>query len=205
LVLNPRGQHYDALKAYLNTHYEDCYFDQDAIFMERNSRDFQRRIRLIDQNTETICDFLRSQSLAGGASPNDSSIVIKDVLYPKYVTRENYETYRIKSEHEGDPGGGFGGLFSITFVSSTASVAFFDTLPCYKGPSLGTNFTLACPFVILAHYLELEWAASYGVEGDLVRVSVGMEDVESLLDFFKQALDAAKAAVATANGSSPSS
>jgi hypothetical protein len=38
-----------------------------------------------------------------------------------------------------------------------------------------------------------------------VRVSVGMEDVESLLDFFKQALDAAKAAVATANGSSPSS
>ena len=32
-------------------------------------------------------------------------------------------------------------------------------MPFFKGPSLGTNFTLACPYTILGHYLELDWAA----------------------------------------------
>ena len=38
-------------------------------------------------------------------------------------------------------GGGYhdGGLFSLTFTSLAASSAFFDALPCYKGPSLGNE------------------------------------------------------------------
>jgi len=47
----------------------------------------------------------------------------------------------------------------------------------------------------LAHWAELEWAAQYGVEEGLVRVSVGMEDTEGLLRSFKLALDAAKEAI----------
>ena len=39
---------------------------------------------------------------------------------------------------------------------------------------MGTNFTLACPYTLLAHYTELKWAASYGVESELVRISVGL-------------------------------
>ena len=34
-----------------------------------------------------------------------------------------------------------------------------------QGPGFGTNFTLACPYTLLAHYHELDWAASCGVEG----------------------------------------
>lgn len=188
LVLNPRRRHYAALKAYMNSAFEDFYYNEDAIYMERNSRDFQRRIRIIDVNTEAVCDFLRSRSVAGGAA----DAVIKEVFYPKYITPENYEACRIKT-----PGveGGFGGLFSLTFTSATASHAFFDALPCYKGPSLGTNFTLACPFTILAHYAELDWAAQYGVEEGLVRIAVGMEETRSLLASFGTALKAAEDAV----------
>jgi len=47
-----------------------------------------------------------------------------------------------------------------------------------KGPSLGTNFTLVCPYTLLAHYCELDWAASFGVPGHLIRVSVGLEAPE---------------------------
>jgi len=68
-------------------------------------------------------------------------------------------------------------------------------LPCHKGPSLGTNFTLACPFTILAHFNELDWAAQYGVEADLVRVTVGLEDTAELLSGFALALKAAEATV----------
>lgn len=151
--------------------------------MERNSRDFDRRIKIIDTNAEAVCDFLHARSLAG----NHPGAVVKQVFYPKYITRQHYEARRIQ------PGGGFGGLFSVTFTSEEASKAFFDNLPCHKGPSLGTNFTLACPFTILAHYLELDWAAQYGVEVGLVRVSVGLEETATLLKAFESALQAAEA------------
>ncbi|KAJ7043976.1 pyridoxal phosphate-dependent transferase [Mycena alexandri] len=191
LCLNPQGRHYAELKAHIDANYEDTYFDEDALYLERNSRDFRRRVKIIDAKTEAVCDFLRSKSAAGGAS----SPVVKDVLYPKYVTRENYDRYRIKRDAaQGIEEGGFGGLFSVTFTSIAAAVAFFDALSCYKGPSLGTNFTLACPYTILAHYAELDWAASYGVETTLVRVSVGMEETDVLLACFEEACEAAEAA-----------
>jgi cystathionine gamma-synthase len=187
----------------MTRHFEDMYYDEDAIYMERNSRDFKRRIRRIDSNTEALCDFLRSNCLAAGAP----DAVIKEVFYPKYTTPQNYEHCRIKAKARPpldgmvagqDDDGGFGGLFSLTFTSDEASKAFFDALSCFKGPSLGTNFTLASPFVILAHYAELEWAAQYGVEAGLVRVSVGMEGKEVLLEAFDIALKAAKEAAGKA-------
>jgi cystathionine gamma-synthase len=63
----------------------------------------------------------------------------------------------------GEGGSGFGGLFSLTFAGQRTAEAFYDALACATGPSLGTNFTLACPYTILAHYAELDWAAQYGV------------------------------------------
>lgn len=55
---------------------------------------------------------------------------------------------------------------------------FFDHLNVRKGPSLGTCYTLACPYTVLAHYDELAWAAACGVSASLIRVSVGLEDAE---------------------------
>ncbi|KAG1851949.1 pyridoxal phosphate-dependent transferase [Suillus subluteus] len=186
LILNPQGRHYATLKAYMSATYEDTYFDEDAVFMERNSRNFIRRIRVIDENTLAVCEYLRSRSISGGTTV--SSPAIKEVFYPKYITPENYLSCKL-------PEGGYGGLFSLTFTSLAASQAFFDNMPFQKGPSLGTNFTLACPYTILAHYLELGWAAEYGVEEGLVRISVGMEEREGLLEGFKFALRAAEAAI----------
>ena len=182
------------MKEHLNKNFEDIYFDEDAVYLERNSRDFKRRIQVIDTNAEAACDFLHARSIAGG----DSTSVIKGVFYPKYITRENYDTCRTTQvDREDGKLGGFGGLFSVTFTSMAASRAFFDALQCYKGPSLGTNFTLACPFTILAHFTELDWASQYGVEPSLIRVSVGMEEPETLLCWMKAALEAAEAATRT--------
>ncbi|KAL4079644.1 pyridoxal phosphate-dependent transferase [Scleroderma citrinum] len=191
LVMNPQGRHYTALKQHMSANYEDIYFNEDALFMERNSRDFARRIHIIDINTQAICDFLRSRSLAGHATHREN-IAIKEVYYPKYTTPSNYAQCQLSES-------GYGGLFSLTFTSLVASQAFFDALSCYKGPSLGTNFTLACPYTILAHFQELEWAAGYGVEEGLVRISVGMEEREALMRCFEVALNAAEAAVVEVN------
>ena len=189
-MLNPQGRHYNALKDYLNNNMEDLYFDEDAVYMEVNSRDFKRRLRVMDANAEAVCDFLRTRSVAGGMP----TAVIKEVFYPKYITRDNYDAYRkLEVDPEDGKVGGFGGLFSLTFTSMAASMAFYDALRCYKGPSFGTNFTLACPYTIISHYKELDWANQYGVEAGLVRISVGMEERATLLSWMKAALDAVDA------------
>ena len=87
---------------------------------------------------------------------------------------------------------GFGGLFLLAFAGRRAAEAFYDALACAKGPSLGTNFTLACPYTILAHYWELDLAAQYGVPASLVRVSIGLEDAGWLHKVFADALKAAE-------------
>jgi cystathionine gamma-synthase len=193
LVLNPRGPQYAKLRDHMVANYVDFYFDEDALFMERNSRDFRRRIIDINNRADQVCELLRSRSVAGGNVDG----AIRDVYYPKWQTREHYDKCIVKGSDGAGFDGGFGGLFSLTFTSKHAAQAFFDALPCHKGPSLGTNFTLACPYTILAHFAELPWAAKYGVEESLVRVSVGLEDQATLLRGFEVALKAAEAAHAS--------
>lgn len=174
--------------------------------MERNSRDFQARIARENHNAQMLCDLLRQRRAAGpdpvgmtpappSTSPSASRFVVKDVYYPKFMTPEHYEASMRPANPALSDSTGYGGLFSLTFTSVLASRTFFDALPCYKGPSLGTNFTLACPYTILAHYTEMEWALGWGVESGLVRVSTGLEDPELLQEWFLTALEAAEKAV----------
>jgi cystathionine gamma-synthase len=173
-ILNPHGKYYQALKDVSAIHHEDNYWAEDVIFMERNSRDFLSRIDRINRNAEVICDVLKAHPL------------VKEVYYPKYVSsRPYYDACRT-------PNGGYGGLLSVTFYKKEQAVAFFDRIETAKGPSLGTNFTLTSPYVVLAHYLELDWAAKYGVEPDLIRISIGLEKTEELESMFRRALKAAE-------------
>jgi cystathionine gamma-synthase len=56
--LNPSGRYYNVLKSSWNREYEDNYWAEDAIFMERNSRDFVSRIDRTNYNSEAICGLL---------------------------------------------------------------------------------------------------------------------------------------------------
>ncbi|KAK1968553.1 cystathionine gamma-synthase [Colletotrichum sublineola] len=173
-ILNPSSRFYHALKSAWAEDLEDTYWPEDIVFMERNSRDFASRIERINTNSETICDILSAHPL------------VKRVFYPKVnPTRSNYELCKL-------PGGGYGGLLSVTFHQKAHAITFFDTIKTAKGPSLGTNFTLTSPYVLLAHYQELDWAAGLGVDPDLIRVSVGLEETDELRRVFTQALEAAE-------------
>jgi cystathionine gamma-synthase len=71
-----------------------------------------------------------------------------------------------------------------------ATRSFYDALEVNKGPSLGTNYTLVCPYTLLAHYGELDWAEACGVSRYLLRVSVGLEPLETLIARFDKAFEA---------------
>ncbi|POW04681.1 hypothetical protein PSTT_10222, partial [Puccinia striiformis] len=190
MIINPSSKHHHTLKAILDGDevqpsglYEDTYFGEDVIFMERNSRDFKSRVSKINNNALKLCEFLHD------LSQSDSNQVIRSIQYPRYTTIQNYENCR--RTDKGDGGGGYGGLFSIIFKDLKSSSVFYDNLKSFKGPSLGTNFTLSSPYVILAHFQELDWAAQFGVPDNLIRVSVGLEDLDTLLDWFRVAFEKA--------------
>ncbi|OQE78701.1 hypothetical protein PENNAL_c0054G11311 [Penicillium nalgiovense] len=121
-VLNPHAQYYAALKENYNRDYEDTYWAEDAVFLERNSRDFIPRIEQINATTEDITAMLKESPLG-------------KYSFTLVPTRPLYDSLR-------NANGGYGGLFSVTFHSTAEAIAFFDTIEVLKGPSLGTNFTL---------------------------------------------------------------
>jgi len=66
--------------------------------------------------------------------------------HPLLVSYQIYKSFL----RDGVPGVGYGGLLSVVLDEQLLSpVTFYDSLDVYKGPSLGTNFTLVCPYTLL--------------------------------------------------------
>ena len=170
LICNPRSPHYPELHALARAQHEDLLWGGDALVLDREARDFPRRMALHNQNGLILAERLRAHP------------AVERAWYPKWEFTEAYEAVR-------RPTGGYGAL--ITFLPRDAerrSPAVFDRLEISKGPSLGTVFTIACPFTLLAHYTELEWAEACGVSRHLIRISVGLEDPDLLWSRIEPAL-----------------
>ena len=143
----------------------------DAAILLRNVKTFHPRISQVNKNGEALYEFLKNR-------PD-----IDQVWYPKEDTVYRYES--VKTPH-----GGYGGLISFQIKGAEKRAqTFYDALEVCKGPGLGTEFTLVCPYTLLAHYDDLEWAADCGVPRNLIRVSCGTEDTELLVSRFEKAFD----------------
>ena len=160
IVLNPSSPHYSTLKNGLRAGYNaeqyDTWYFEDVIQMANNARGFVSRAATINQRTEPVADLLHHYSTLEGST-------LRKVYYPKYETPSEYDVLRRRTPLVFGDGqtceSGYGGLISLLFHAPEAAHAFYDALGCAKGPSLGTEFTLACPYTVLAHWRELEWAA----------------------------------------------
>jgi cystathionine gamma-synthase len=85
-------------------------------------------------------------------------------------------------------GGGYGNVLSIIFHNPASAEYFYNVLDVCKGSSFGTNFTLVIPYVQLANYWNREKVPKYGVPQHILRMSVGLEDCEQLVDTVTKAL-----------------
>ena len=172
LICNPKSPFYTELKAIIRAQHEELLWGEDARVLDAQTRSFPERMKRHNANGLLIAERLRSHP------------AIEKVWFPKWEFSDAYEAVR-------RPGGGWGSL--VTFLpknAETASPQIYDRMAVCKGPSLGTVFTLACPFTLLAHYTELEWAEACGVSRYLIRISVGLEDPEELWQRLDSALTA---------------
>jgi cystathionine gamma-synthase len=143
---------------------------QDAQAVLCNSTDFVERNAIVNRTTERLADWLLEH-------PD-----VETVYYPKH-SAPMYEKVKRKEANAG-----YGGLLSILLHPHICQRNFYDALNVAKGPSLGTNFTLVCPYTLLAHYHELDFAMSYNVHPNLLRIAVGLEPFAVLQAKFETAL-----------------
>lgn len=66
MVLNPKRKYYDGIKKYQEENYEDLVWCEDALFLERNSRNFKARSQIINENAEALCDYLSTHPKGKG-------------------------------------------------------------------------------------------------------------------------------------------
>ncbi|MBK1790408.1 PLP-dependent transferase [Persicirhabdus sediminis] len=173
VTLVPESPFYSELREFFEI---DCpsgvrLYGDDASVLSFNAEGFSERMAKVNTAGELVADFLQEHA------------AIDSVMFPKFTTAAEYE--KLMRE-----GGGFGGLISFTLKQAKKTAKFYDALQLTKGPSLGTDFTLVCPFTMLAHYDELDWAEGCGVSRNLIRISVGCEDANWIIEKLEQALDA---------------
>lgn len=166
LILNPGSGHFTQLNRAIRNGFEETLSDPDMRVLEQNSRDLENRVEECVSNARTLVDRLRQHP------------AVESVYYPRPVGHDDR---------------GCGALFSIV-LKNAAEVTphVFDHLQVSKGPNLGTNFTLCCPYTILAHYTELEFAEHCGASRWLLRFSVGTEAVDDLWQRLTSALELAE-------------
>jgi cystathionine gamma-synthase len=143
--------------------------DGDMVSLEKASRDVKQRV--FEQNK--ACLELKKRL--------ETRKEIKNIFHP-----ENCPNFNSILTSDG----GYGCLLSFELKGGLEKAKkFYDSLQISKGPSLGTKFTLVCPYVLLAHYDELDWVESFNIPSHLIRVSVGLEDKDHLWRTFSEALN----------------
>jgi len=174
LIINPDAPFADHFRKQLNEiHEPEAFYPTDIIQLETDSRDCRERVNKINTNALKVCDYLIGNP------------AVESVYYPAVADKAMYDRFK-------RPDGGYGGLLSFVLKDAPKyTETFYDALEITKGPNLGTSFSLCCPFVLIAHYNELEWAEAAGASRYLIRISIGLEPADVLIARIQSAIDAA--------------
>lgn len=141
--------------------------DNQAAVLLENLKGFPARMEKINASGAEIARRLK-------ASPK-----IAEVFYPGFGSPEQ-EAIAQKYLNPGKSG-------LVSFLLKDKSLdalrAFYDAVgePVVKGPGLGSETSLLCPYVMLAHYHEEKSALqNLGLDFHLLRISVGAEPVDDI-------------------------
>lgn len=133
---------------------------------------YEERVNKISKNTKFLYDYLKEQPFV----KEIYSVFHDDSIDNFLKIRKSFNS--------------FPGLLSVVFDKNLE--IYYDQLELAKGPSLGTEFTLAMPYVYLAHYDCLksdegkQKLLNLGIDPNLLRVSVGIEPIEDLISAFEK-------------------
>ena len=171
IVLNPKSEIALECEGIISALVERPYI-KDVQRLAFKIKNYKSRVEKISLNTIALLDYLKH---------SNKITAIYSALNPEYL--DNFLQVR---KHEN----AMPGLISILFDKKLHY--YYDQLRLAKGPSFGTEFTLAMPYVYLAHFDLLHspegrnYLESIGLKPDLLRISVGTEPIDEIIRVFEE-------------------
>lgn len=145
----------------------------DSFLVLRGIKTLHLRVQRHCENGEKVAEFLNQHPK------------VKTVYYPGLPSHPFHDIAKKQMS-------GFGGMVSFTFVSGAKadSVKFLEKLKVFTlAESLGGVESLANHPALMTHAsIPEDKRKEIGITDDLVRLSVGVEDAEDLIEDLKQAL-----------------
>src|SRR5699024_3912982 len=160
---------------------EDIHFIQNATggvlathdswLLTRGIRTLGVRMEEIENNTKKVADFL------------DGHPQVEKVYYPGFFTHPNHSIHAKQSS-------GFGGMLSFTVKSEEKALNVLRKVKYFTlAESLGAVESLiSLPAKMTHASIPRDRRLELGIEDGLIRVSVGLEDAEDLIEDLNQAL-----------------
>lgn len=144
-----------------------------AFLVERGMKTLPLRIERHNQNGMQMAQFLTSHPL------------VTKVIYPGLESHPDHQTAKQELK-------GFGGM--VSFVVKGGNAAGLKVLKRLRFPVEATSLggvesLIEMPFNTSHAVLSEEQQAKVGIVPGFIRLSVGIEDINDLIDDFKQALD----------------
>ena len=145
----------------------------DSFLTLRGVKTLAVRMRQHDASGRAVAEFLVQHPKVG------------KVLYPGLPDHPQHALAQAQAS-------GFGGMVTFELADQATAVRFLEALRlCVLGESLGGVETLVCHPAVMTHASVPEAdRARLGLTGGLVRISVGIEDLEDLIADLDQALAA---------------
>lgn len=184
VILNPNGRHYTELKSLFAHRYTSELHVTDVRTILQNNTDYLARTMTMNTNAATIVSYLE-------VCAKDPNSAVEAVHYPTTIpSSKNYTEFLRRSTPE-FPAPGYGCLFSVELRNLPCTAAFYDNLNVHKSVHLGAPFTLAFAYTMCTYGQRLEWAEQYGLKATQIRITVGLENTNVLLEDFRVAVEAA--------------
>lgn len=188
VALSPTSPHYAALQPLFASKHRNELFAVDAEVLLSNSQEYLTRTATLNRNATALAKYLTDRMA------NDPDCPVIKVCHPSVLPSKSlYDPYLRPSTPElVIPG--YGCLLTVDFEDLNAAMAFHDNCGFYPSPHLGAHVTvmLAYSMVVFGKKKEeREAMAKLGAKEEAVRISVGLEKEEDIIDTVKLALDKA--------------
>lgn len=146
----------------------------DSFLVLRGIKTLHLRVQRHSENGQRVAEFLSNHS------------AVERVYYPGLSSHPNHEIAKKQMI------GGFGGMVSFTFKSGKKedAVKFLESVKVFTlAESLGGVESLANHPALMTHAsVPAEKREELGITDDMIRLSVGVEDIDDLLSDLEQAL-----------------
>lgn len=173
LIFNRESPFNDRLKELLPALVEPPYVrDLQRLAFEIDK--YPALVEKMNRNTTALAEFLENRAS------------VKKVFWAyEEQSRAHYEKIARRPDAPGS---------MLTIYLNKPLKEFYDPARIVKGPSFGTFFTMMCPFMYLAHYDLVgtaegrRYLQSLDLDPDLVRISVGIEESDDIIEAFSEVL-----------------